>query len=104
MWCFFCENDHCFFPEQQNVVAVQYQGQIFYRVCTPIAPNEEFLTYYGDLYFYEMGGDPKTFHATSDPDHVGDNVVSYFFNTEFANNNLRFWLLIGITNLITESD
>ena len=96
-----------FFSEHQNVVAVQYQGQIFYRVCKPIVPNEEFLTYYGDMYFYEMGGDPKTFHTTNDADHVGDEVVSYFFNTEFetfAKNNSRFRLLIANKNHSTETN
>ena len=64
-----CQHGPDNFKKHQNVVAVQYPCRIFYRVCKPIAHNEEFLTYYGDMYFYEMGGNPKTFH-TNDPDHV----------------------------------
>ena len=70
-----------FISEQQNVVAVQYQGEIFYRVCKEIREGEEFLTYYGDTYFSEMGGDPNKFHHNVQ-DHVEEELVSYFFNTE----------------------
>lgn len=38
------------FPEEQNLVAVQYQGQIFYESCKEICQNQELLVWYGDCY------------------------------------------------------
>jgi hypothetical protein len=65
-----------FISDEQNVVAVQYRGEIYYRVSKDIQAGEEFLTYYGDGYFYEMGGDPKKFH-TNVPDQAEDVIVSF---------------------------
>ncbi|XP_047583211.1 PR domain zinc finger protein 14 [Lutra lutra] len=38
------------FPKEQNLVAVQCQGQIFYESCKEICPNQELLVWYGDCY------------------------------------------------------
>jgi len=43
------------------MVAVQYFGEIFYRVCCDIKPNKELLTYYGDDYSHALGIDPKKY-------------------------------------------
>ena len=40
---------------QQNIVAVQYQGDIWYRVSVDIPDGGELLTYYGDDYSKTMG-------------------------------------------------
>ena len=40
---------------QQNLVAVQYKEQIWYRVCQDIKPGEELLTHYGDAYSKTLG-------------------------------------------------
>ena len=42
---------------QQNIVAVQYRGEIWYRVAQPIAPGEELLTHYGPTYSKFLGID-----------------------------------------------
>ncbi len=68
-----------FYSDQQNVVAVQYQGKIFYRVCREIKDDKELLTYYGDSYFEEMGGNPHKFHSNI-PSQVEDELVSYLIN------------------------
>ncbi|XP_062941277.1 histone-lysine N-methyltransferase PRDM9-like [Cynocephalus volans] len=41
--------------EEQNLVAFQYHGQIFYRTCQVIRPGCELLVWYGDEYGQELG-------------------------------------------------
>ncbi|KAM9033415.1 histone-lysine N-methyltransferase PRDM9-like isoform 1-T1 [Sarcophilus harrisii] len=41
--------------EEQNLVAFQYQRQIFYRTCRVIRPGCELLVWYGDEYGQELG-------------------------------------------------
>ncbi|XP_049646044.1 histone-lysine N-methyltransferase PRDM9-like [Suncus etruscus] len=40
---------------EQNLVAFQYHGQIFYRTCRIIKPGCELLVWYGDEYGQELG-------------------------------------------------
>ncbi|XP_035873660.1 histone-lysine N-methyltransferase PRDM9-like isoform X3 [Phyllostomus discolor] len=41
--------------EEQNLVAFQYHGQIFYRTCQVIRPGCELLVWFGDEYGQELG-------------------------------------------------
>ena len=41
--------------EEQNVVAFQYRGQIFYRTFKHIYPGTELLVWYGEEYARELG-------------------------------------------------
>ncbi|XP_055421407.1 histone-lysine N-methyltransferase PRDM9-like [Bubalus kerabau] len=41
--------------EEQNLVALQYHGQIFYRTCQVVRPGCELLVWYGDEYGKELG-------------------------------------------------
>ncbi|XP_035875916.1 histone-lysine N-methyltransferase PRDM9-like [Phyllostomus discolor] len=41
--------------EEQNLVAFQYHGQIFYRTCRVIRPGYELLVWCGDEYGQELG-------------------------------------------------
>ncbi|DAA12539.1 TPA: PR domain containing 7-like, partial [Bos taurus] len=41
--------------EEQNLVALQYHGQIFYRTCRVVRPGCELLVWYGDEYGEELG-------------------------------------------------
>lgn len=43
------------FPDEQNLVAVQVQGQIFYEACKEIRPGQELLVWYGDCYLQFLG-------------------------------------------------
>ena len=43
------------FPEEQNLVAVQAAGQIFYEACKEVAPGQELLVWYGDCYVQFLG-------------------------------------------------
>ncbi|XP_027029129.2 PR domain zinc finger protein 14 [Tachysurus fulvidraco] len=43
------------FPEEQNVVAVQRAGRIYYETCREIRPLQELLVWYGDTYTLYMG-------------------------------------------------
>ncbi|KAB0353818.1 hypothetical protein FD755_023487 [Muntiacus reevesi] len=41
--------------EEQNLVAFQYHGQIFYRTCRVVRPGCELLVWYGDEYGQDLG-------------------------------------------------
>ncbi|XP_061012352.1 histone-lysine N-methyltransferase PRDM9-like [Dama dama] len=41
--------------EEQNLVAFQYHGQIFYRTCQVVRPGCELLVWYGDEYVQDLG-------------------------------------------------
>nr|XP_005998057.1 PREDICTED: histone-lysine N-methyltransferase PRDM9-like [Latimeria chalumnae] len=41
--------------EEQNLVAFQHHGKIFYRSCRQILPGRELLVWYGDDYGKELG-------------------------------------------------
>uniref|UniRef100_A0A8D0GCJ3 PR/SET domain 14 n=1 Tax=Sphenodon punctatus TaxID=8508 RepID=A0A8D0GCJ3_SPHPU len=43
------------FPEEQNLTAIQCQGQIFYESCKEISPGQELLVWYGDCYLQFLG-------------------------------------------------
>ncbi|GFY59161.1 probable histone-lysine N-methyltransferase PRDM7 [Trichonephila inaurata madagascariensis] len=43
--------------ERQNVVAFQYQGDIYYRTYKPVLPFTEILVWYGDGYASDLGID-----------------------------------------------
>uniref|UniRef100_A0A8C9V4Q0 PR domain containing 14 n=1 Tax=Scleropages formosus TaxID=113540 RepID=A0A8C9V4Q0_SCLFO len=43
------------FPEEQNLLAVQSRGQIFYEACKEIQPKQELLVWYGDCYMQFLG-------------------------------------------------
>ncbi|KAL6097897.1 prdm14 [Pungitius sinensis] len=43
------------FPEEQNLIAVQIQNQIFYEACKEIRPGQELLVWYGDCYMQFLG-------------------------------------------------
>ncbi|XP_060100319.1 PR domain zinc finger protein 14 [Heteronotia binoei] len=43
------------FPEEQNMTALQCQGQIYYESCAEISPGQELLVWYGDCYLQFLG-------------------------------------------------
>ncbi|XP_029443053.1 PR domain zinc finger protein 14 [Rhinatrema bivittatum] len=43
------------FPEEQNLTAIQCEGQIYYESCKEIGPNQELLVWYGDCYQQFLG-------------------------------------------------
>ncbi|XP_068160647.1 PR domain zinc finger protein 14 [Antennarius striatus] len=43
------------FPDEQNLIAVQVQGQIFYEACKEIRAGQELLVWYGDCYMQFLG-------------------------------------------------
>ena len=47
-------------------MAVQYQGNIFYRACRDIGPGIELFTYYGDDYSFALGVGRKELETPSD--------------------------------------
>ncbi|KAL6462952.1 hypothetical protein MHYP_G00293740 [Metynnis hypsauchen] len=43
------------FPEEQNLVALQVKGQIYYEACREVLPGQELLVWYGDAYIQFLG-------------------------------------------------
>lgn len=43
------------YPEEQNLTAIQCEGQIFYESCKEILPKQELLVWYGDCYVQFLG-------------------------------------------------
>ncbi|XP_068090922.1 PR domain zinc finger protein 14 [Hyperolius riggenbachi] len=43
------------FPEEQNLIAVQIDGEIYYETCKEILPKQELLVWYGDCYLQFLG-------------------------------------------------
>lgn len=43
------------FPEEQNLTALQCQGEIYYESCKEITPGQELLVWYGDCYSQFLG-------------------------------------------------
>ncbi|XP_075070526.1 PR domain zinc finger protein 14 [Mixophyes fleayi] len=43
------------FPEEQNLIAVQCEGEIYYETCKEILPRQELLVWYGDCYLQFLG-------------------------------------------------
>ncbi|XP_029815227.1 PR domain zinc finger protein 14 [Manacus vitellinus] len=66
------------FPEEQNLTAIQCQGEIFYETCKEIFPKQELLVWYGDCYVQFLGI-PISLKAMSEgkppqhPEEAGDS-------------------------------
>lgn len=43
------------FAQEQNLIAVQSEGDIYYEVCKDIAQGQELLVWYGDSYLQFLG-------------------------------------------------
>lgn len=52
--------------DEQNAVAFQFKGQIFYRTFKNIYPGSELLVWYGDQYATELG---------ISVDRVGESII-----------------------------
>ena len=48
--------------EEQNLMAFQYKGQMYYRTVREIPSHMELLVWYGDDYGRELGIDVQNFH------------------------------------------
>ncbi|XP_043226482.1 histone-lysine N-methyltransferase PRDM9-like [Amphibalanus amphitrite] len=49
------------FEQEQNLIAFQYKGQMYYRTYKPIVKGSELLVYYGDAYARELNINVQTF-------------------------------------------
>uniref|UniRef100_A0A8C5MQL7 PR domain zinc finger protein 14 n=1 Tax=Leptobrachium leishanense TaxID=445787 RepID=A0A8C5MQL7_9ANUR len=61
------------FPEEQNLIAIQCVGEIYYETCKEILPRQELLVWYGDCYLQFLGI-PVSLKGV---DEIGDNVLCY---------------------------
>ncbi|KGL94264.1 PR domain zinc finger protein 14, partial [Charadrius vociferus] len=67
------------FPEEQNLTAIQCQGQIFYESCKEILPKQELLVWYGDCYVQFLGipislkGMPEGKKPPQHPEEAGES-------------------------------
>lgn len=76
------------FPDEQNLIAVQVQGQIFYEACKDIQPGQELLVWYGDCYMQFLGI-PLTLKDPIEDNNVapsaeGQNTVQVFLKLSFV--------------------
>ncbi|KAM9024643.1 PR domain zinc finger protein 14 [Ara ararauna] len=67
------------YPEEQNLTAIQCEGQIFYESCKEILPKQELLVWYGDCYMQFLGipislkdGEEGKKHP-EDPEEAGES-------------------------------
>ncbi|XP_061198873.1 PR domain zinc finger protein 14 [Neopsephotus bourkii] len=67
------------YPEEQNLAAIQCDGQIFYESCKEIFPKQELLVWYGDCYVQFLGipvslkyGEDRRKHP-EDPEEAGES-------------------------------
>ncbi|NXN38186.1 PRD14 protein, partial [Rhinoptilus africanus] len=78
------------FPEEQNLTAVQCQGQIFYESCKEILPKQELLVWYGDCYVQFLGipislkGMPEGKRPPQHPEEAGESFKCEHCGKVFA--------------------
>ena len=67
--------------KEENVVAFQYHGQIYYRVCKYILPGTELLVWYGDEYAQDLGI-PTSYEGSieMDPGMISELIRIIFFH------------------------
>lgn len=63
-----CANWLCFVncarnEMEQNLLAYQHEGNIFYKTTKPISKGTELLVWYGDEYAKELGITEEELHA-----------------------------------------
>lgn len=80
---------------EQNLVAFQHRGQIYYRSFKDIAPGTELLVWYGHDYGKELGifrGEveiiPKVLNGEGKVVKVQVQKCSYIYNLTYITNNL----------------
>ncbi|XP_078287838.1 histone-lysine N-methyltransferase PRDM7-like [Rhinoraja longicauda] len=86
--------------EEQNLVAFQHRGNIYYRTCKPVPPLCELLVWYGDDYAKELGitwttmwmsnQDPKPVDGVTQGDcHPCPHCTIAFTTVEYLTRHLR---------------
>ena len=55
-WMRFVNCSRC--EDEQNLVAYQYRGEIYYRTYKPVTPGKELLVWYGESYAQDLGISP----------------------------------------------
>jgi len=55
-WMRFVNCSRC--EDEQNLVAYQYRGEIYYRTYKPVTPGKELLVWYGESYAKDLGISP----------------------------------------------
>lgn len=52
-WVRFVNCSRC--EDEQNLVAYQFRGEIYYRTYKPVIPGKELLVWYGESYAKDLG-------------------------------------------------
>ena len=55
-WMRFVNCSRC--EDEQNLVAYQFRGEIYYRTYKPVTPGKELLVWYGESYAKDLGISP----------------------------------------------
>ena len=73
-WMRFVNCSRC--EEEQNLVAFQFRGDIYYRSYKTILPNTELMVWYGEKYAEDLG------ISTTQIDHDEETKgITYYDNT-----------------------
>ncbi|CAG2190887.1 PRDM7_9 [Mytilus edulis] len=83
--------------DEQNLIAYQYKGQIFYRSFKDIAQGTELLVWYGQDYGKDLGIDRVDIKSLLKPRYVNGEVIygcplcKMCFNSDrFMSNHLKY--------------
>uniref|UniRef100_A0A6P7FK43 Histone-lysine N-methyltransferase PRDM9-like n=1 Tax=Diabrotica virgifera virgifera TaxID=50390 RepID=A0A6P7FK43_DIAVI len=76
---------------EQNLIAFQYQGQLYYRTSKMISKGEELLVYYGSRYANQLGIDPEKYFKPTE-----EKSQTLFFMCQYCKYNLSAKELLDI--------
>ena len=61
--------------DEQNLVAYQFRGEIFYRTYKPVSPGKELLVWYGESYAKDLG---ISIYDDQENGTKGKRIVTHF--------------------------
>ncbi|KAK9871144.1 hypothetical protein WA026_011426 [Henosepilachna vigintioctopunctata] len=64
--------------KEQNLMAFQYKGELYYRTCQDIEPGQELLVYYGNHFAMNLGIDVKSYFRPKEDNIVEDGRYCQF--------------------------
>ncbi|CAH1170532.1 unnamed protein product [Phaedon cochleariae] len=75
--------------EEQNLVAFQYKGSLYYRTCRDISKGEELLVFYGVSFARNLGIDPKKYFEPEEEKTMPDFYTCKFCSIGLGTEKFR---------------